>query len=636
MNKEKEIRIQDDLYQHVNGAWLNEAKIPDDRPTTGGFANLDKDVEELLIKDFKSMLQKDEYPDENVKKAVNLFAIACDIKKRNKEGIRPLKKTLRKIEKLKNPRALNKNLKDFVLDDLPLPFNISVDADMKDTLHHCVMISGPSTILPDTTYYKPEMAKQKESLIAVWSEMVSQLLAFTPLSLEDQNVFLKDALAFDELIAGLVKSSEEWADYVKVYNPMKTVRVASLLKPMKFKNLLEDLFTDVPENIIVADPRFLKGFKSLYNVETFDLYKHWAYVKTLLAASPLLSSKLREISSVYRRTLSGIAANPTIEKQAYRLASENFSEPIGLYYGKTYFGEEAKKDVVEMVKEIIETYKKRIVANDFLAPATKDKAVLKLSTMVVKMGYPDKSDEIYDKLEVDPYGSLLDVVSQITKAKIENSFAKLYKPVNRGQWVMPGHMVNACYNPYTNDITFPAAILQAPFYSIKQSRSENLGGIGAVVGHEISHAFDNNGAQCDENGNLNNWWTKDDLKNFKVKTKAMIKQWDGLDEQGIGKVNGTLVVSENIADNGGMAVTLDIMSHMKEADYTAYFINWAKVWCRKSKAEYVKLLLSIDVHSPADLRANIQPRNFSEWYETFKVKPSDKMYIAPKKRVVIW
>ena len=200
---------------------------------------------------------------------------------------------------------------------------------------------------------------------------------------------------------------------------------------------------------------------------------------------------------------------------------------------------------------------------------------------------------------------------------------------------MPGHMVNACYNPTANDITFPAAILQAPFYSIKQSRSQNLGGIGAVIGHEISHAFDNNGAKVDENGNLNNWWTKEDLKKFNQSTKAMIKEFDGI-ELPWGKVNGKFIVSENIADNGGMAVTLDIMSGMKDANYEEYFENWARVWCMKARPEFLQLILSIDVHAPAVLRANMQPRNFEEWYKTYNVKKTDKMYLAPNKRVIIW
>ena len=631
----EKVRIQDDLYQYVNGEWLENAVIPDDKPTTGGFADLGKQVEEQLIADFNEMAKSGKYPNELMKKAVTLFELAKDTKKRNREGIRPVLKSLGKIKKLSNITAFNRNLKEFVLEDYPLPFNISVDADMKDTDHYCVMMQGPSTILPDTTYYKPEMAQQKAALIGMYSNMVKTLLSHTRLTEEEADQYLKDALAFDEIIAGLVKSSEEWSEYPKMYNPMKTRTVSSLLKPVKFRKLLSDLFGFVPETVIITEPRFFKAFSTLFNEENFELYKHWAYIKQLQGATAVLSEKLREDGSAYSRALMGLAAIPTVEKFAYQLAGRFYSEPVGLYYGEKYFGEAAKKDITDIVKEIIETYKGRVAKNDFLSEGTKEKAILKLSTIVIKMGYPDKCSKIYDKLTFNPEGSLYEAVTGIMKIKALDNFAKLGTTVDRTEWVMPGHMVNACYNPSTNDITFPAAILQPPFYSIKQTRSQNLGGIGAVIGHEISHAFDNNGAQFDEKGNLANWWTKDDRKKFVAKTKAMIKEFEGI-ELPWGKVNASLIVSENIADNGGMGVTLEMMSKLDGASYEEYFMNWAKVWCMKGRPEYLALLLSVDVHGPAVLRANMMPRNFEEWYTTFGVKKSDKMYIAPSKRVVIW
>ena len=269
------------------------------------------------------------------------------------------------------------------------------------------------------------------------------------------------------------------------------------------------------------------------------------------------------------------------------------------------------------------------------ATAIYAKAILKLSKMGVKMGYPDKVQEIYSKLVFNEEDSLFDAVQALNKIKLLDNIEKLNKPTNPEHWAMPGHMVNACYDPFVNDITFPAAILQAPFYSIKQTRSENLGGIGAVIGHEISHAFDSNGAKCDENGNINNWWTKEDNKRFNSKVKAMVKQFDGI-ELPWGKVNGKFIVSENMADNGGMAVTLDIMSHTEGASYEEYFANWARVWCQKARPEYAQMLLAVDVHGPCMLRANMPPRNFPEWYEAFGVTENDQMYIAPDKRIVIW
>lgn len=634
INMEK-IRIQDDLYHYVNQEWLEKAVIPDDKPTAGGFADLAVDVEKTLIADLNKMCESGNYPNAYLERACNLYKAFKDVKKKSRNGARPALKNLKKIKNLTGIPHLNRSLKEFVLQGYPLPFSIAVEDDMKDSNKHCLYLQGPSVILPDTTYYKEGMEAQKEALLGIWKNMAAEVLKCTRLTEEERALYVEDTVKFDAIVATLVKSSEEWSEYTKSYNPMKTRTVGSMLKPINFRSLLKNLFGFVPETVVVAEPRFLKGFKTLFNAENFELYKHWAYVTRLLYDTNFLSEKLRELGSTYRRALSGVAKIPSAEKFGYQLTGQFYAEPIGLYYGEKYFGEEAKKDVVDMVQQIIDTYKKRVAENDFLADATKEKAILKLSKMRVKMGYPDKVDEFYDKLVFTPEDSLYDIVIGLLRIRREHSFSKLTEPVNKDLWVMPGHMVNACYNPTSNDITFPAAILQAPFYSIKQTRSQNLGGIGAVIGHEISHAFDNNGAKCDENGNLNNWWTKEDNKKFTQKTKAMIKQFDGI-ELPWGKVNGTFIVSENIADNGGMAVTLDIMSRMENANYEEYFVNWAKVWCVKAKPEYQKLLLSVDVHGPALLRANMPPRNFEEWYTTFGVNKTDKMYIAPTKRVVIW
>ncbi len=200
---------------------------------------------------------------------------------------------------------------------------------------------------------------------------------------------------------------------------------------------------------------------------------------------------------------------------------------------------------------------------------------------------------------------------------------------------MPGHLVNACYDPSRNDITFPAAILQAPFYALSQSDSQNLGGIGAVIAHEISHGFDNNGAQFDEFGNLSDWWQPEDYDHFKVLTQEMIDQFDGLETEA-GPVNGKLVVSENIADAGGLAAALETAKGLDDTDLKAFFTNWAEVWRMKARKQYMQLLLSIDVHAPAKLRANVQVQNLEDWYTTFDVKPGDGMYLAPDKRITIW
>ena len=631
----EKVRIQDDLFTFVNQETLDKLVIPDDKPTAGGFQTLADSVESLMISEFNQMSKSGVYPNEHVERAVKLYKIIKNNRRKEAHGMTPALKNVAILNKVTDMKSFSKHYKALKLKRIPLPFVISVDTDMKDSKKRCVSLQGPSVILPDASYYKEEMAQQKEMILGIWTNIAKVILSKTDLTPEDQAKYLEDTLKFDEVLGSLVKTSEEWSDYIKAYNPMKAGRVATLVKPVGFKRILKDLFGFVPETVIVTEPRYFKNFAVAFNEENFEAYKHWAYVNAIINSCQYLTEELRDLGSSYYRAIAGIKANTPLEKFAYQVASMTYSEPVGLYYGEKYFGEEAKKDITEIVYQIIDTYKSRIQTNDILEQSTKDKAILKLSKMGVKMGYPDKVQEIYGKLIYNEKKSFFDIMLTLHQVRVLHSLEKLTEPTDPTKWQMPGHMVNACYDPSVNDITFPAAILQPPFYSLKQSRSENLGGIGAVIGHEISHAFDSNGAKCDENGNINNWWTAGDQRRFKTKVNAMIKQFDGI-ELPWGKVNGKFIVSENMADNGGMAVTLEIMGKTPNASYEEYFTNWAKVWCVKAKPEYQQLLLNLDVHGPNILRTNMPPRNFPEWYETFKVKKTDKMYIAPNKRVVIW
>ncbi len=630
------IRIQDDLYEAVNGEWLKTAVIPEDRPTAGGFAELDQNVEKLMMADFRALAEGSKTTDiPEMKYAVALYKKVLDSERRNREGIAPALPLLDRIRAIKTVEDLNAAAPELLLMELDLPLRMGVEADMGDATRNAFVVLGPDIILPDTTYYAEDNESGKQ-LLALYADMAAKVLAYTPLTEEEQKQTLADTLAFDALIAKKVKSQLEWSEYYKCHNPMPVDEVAELVAPFDIKGLLQALYGEkAPDTLIVYDPKAIREMKDYFSEENFGLYRNWAYVKTLLKATPYLSEELATLGKTYSRALLGVAVDPSLEKQAYQAASELYAEPVGVYYGRSYFGEEAKKDVVELVKKIIETYKLRIRKNGFLAESTKEQAIRKLSTIEIKMGYPDEIKEIWSKQVFDENESLLSIMLRLTEIRAKDVLEKLLKPVDRTEWLMPGHMVNACYNPSANDITFPAAILQKPFYSLQQSVSENLGGIGAVIGHEISHAFDNNGANFDEFGNLKNWWTEEDFKAFQGLTQDMIRQFDGIEFHG-GKVNGELTVSENIADNGGMGVTLEIMHTLPEADYQAYFMNWARVWCRKAKEEYIQLLLANDVHSPNVLRANMQPRNFPEWYEAFGVTETDGMYLPPEKRISIW
>ena len=629
------IRIQDDLYTYVNQKKLDELVIPDDKPTAGGFSELADSVEKIMMGEFETLTEAKEFPNIHMERACKLYAIAKDADRKEKDGIAPALKALSILDQVNSLDDFSRLYKSLSLAGIPTPINIGVEGDMKNTKQHLVYIQGASVILPDTSYYAPEMAAQKEQIIGIWTNVAKAVMAQTDLAPEAQEQYVADTLAFDEIIAGLAKSREEWSRYVEMYNPMAEADAAAMLSTIDFGAILADLFGSVPATVVVTEPRYFGDFAKIFNAETLELYKHWAYVTGLLSACNYLSEQLRDMGGAYMRALMGVAVMQDIDKFAYNLASGMYSEPVGIYYGDKYFGEEAKKDITEIVYQIIDTYKKRIETNEILGEETRAKAILKLSTMGVKMGYPDKVRPIYEKMDFDENASLFEIVTSLRAIRELASYEKLNKPTEPENWAMPGHMVNACYDPFVNDITFPAAILQAPFYSLSQTRSENLGGIGAVIGHEISHAFDSNGAKCDENGNINNWWTDEDFARFDAKIKQMIEQFDGI-ELPWGKVNGAFIVSENMADNGGMSVTLDIMGRTEGASYEEYFSNWAKVWCEKARPEYSQMLLAVDVHGPCILRANMPPRNFPEWYSTFGATENDQMYIAPEKRIVIW
>ena len=629
------VRIQDDLYTYVNQKTLDALVIPDDKPCAGGFVELADSVEKIMMAEFEQMSESKSYPNEHLARACQLYAIAKDADSKEKHGITPALRNLAILEEIKSTEDLSRLYKTLSLKGIPTPLSIGVETDMKNTKRHLVYIQGAGVILPDASYYKPEMEAQKAQILGIWANVAKTVMAKTDLSPEQQEQYVNDALAYDAIIGSLAKTSEEWSRYVEMYNPTEEGKVAEMLSTLDFGGILTDLFGHVPEIVVVTEPRYFGDFAKVLNSENLELYKHWAYVTGLLKSCSFLSEELRDMGGMYMRAITGVAKMQSIEKFAYNLAAGMYSDPVGIYYGEKYFGGEAKKDITEIVYQIIDTYKTRIKTNDILGEESKEKAILKLSTMGVKMGYPDKPRAIYDQLVFDPEASLFDVILSLKAIRELDALAKLDKPTEPENWAMPGHMVNACYDPFVNDITFPAAILQPPFYSLKQTRSENLGGIGAVIGHEISHAFDSNGAKCDENGNINDWWTEDDFKRFDTKVNQMIEQFDGI-ELPWGKVNGAFIVSENMADNGGMSVTLDIMSRTEGASYEEYFHNWAKVWCTKARPEYAQMLLAVDVHGPSILRANMPPRNFPEWYTTFGVTDSDKMYIAPEKRIVIW
>ncbi|MQS53296.1 M13 family metallopeptidase [Lactobacillus salsicarnum] len=626
---------KDNLYLAVNGKWQETAEIPADKPRTGGFMDLDEGVEKTLMKEFHEYAEGYEKSDNKLlMEAVKLYRLANNVDHLNKYHQQPILKDIQRIVDLKNVKDLSDCLAELSLNGFTLPIDLDIEADMKDTSKNVVYIEGASLILPDKAYYEDGNDSGKQ-LLDKFAEVSVKLLSMIGYDLDKAQKIVDHALAYDRRLVPIVKSQEEWADYTKVYNPMQFDEFITKSSSVDLKSLVTDSINDTPDKVIIEEPRYLEHLDELINDDIFDEIKAWMLVIFLTNNASNLDEEFRQTIGEYSLTLSGAKELQNRTKFAYHKATGMFSQVVGTYYGKKYFGEAAKNDVHSMVEKMISIYEQRINDNTWLGEATKKKAIVKLENIKIKVGYPDKIDDIYSKFEVDENASLYDNISKIAILKREDTLDSYHKPVDREKWLMPGQMVNACYDPSRNDITFPAAILQAPFYSLKQTSSQNYGGIGAVIAHEISHAFDNNGSQFDEFGNMNNWWTDEDYAKFKELTQNMIDEFDGIPYAG-GKVNGKLVVSENVADVGGLRCALEAAKGESDLNLHEFFINWARVWRLKATQEFNELLLQTDVHSPGPLRANVMAQNMDEFYKEFDVTEKDGMWLEPSKRVNIW
>ena len=627
--------IKDDLYEAVNGAWIKDAKIPDDKPATGGFNDLVDEIDKQMMADFEDYADgKKTSDDSRFNEMIKLYRVAKKFDLRKKVGPVPLQRLLASVTALDSYADYQKQWKNWVLMGLPSPVLFDIDADMKNATVYALFVSSPSLILPDKSYYEPAKKDQHDQLMKLWAAMVKELLLKLDYTEEQAAQLIKEAQAFDALLAPNVKSAEEAADYSKMYNPQTVAELAASTDQLDLAAVIKQLVGATPDKVIVMEPAYFKALNNILK-DHFDLFKSWALINVVRDNASYLDDEMREINGRYSRALSGSKKPVSQQKFAYYLARDIFSQVAGDYYGKTYFGPQAKADVHHMVEQMIAVYKQRLTNNTWLSKATRDKAVLKLDKLGIQVGYPDKIPSLYDHLKVDELESLIANLNQLSIVASKEMFSRWNKPVDRMRWEMSAATVNAYYHPFKNIIVFPAAILQAPFYSLKQTSSQNYGGIGAVIAHEISHAFDNNGALFDEYGNLNNWWTPEDSAHFKELAQKMIDEFDGLPIAGQ-KVNGKLTVSENIADGGGLSCALEAAKEEDDFNAQEFFINWATIWRMKATQQYEQLLLSIDVHAPQKLRANDQAQNQADFYTAFGIQPGDQMYKAPEDRVNIW
>ncbi|KXT77867.1 M13 family metallopeptidase [Streptococcus sp. DD13] len=629
-------RLQDDFYDYVNGKWAETAEIPADKPRVGGFNDLSDEIEELMLKTTGEWLEGKNLPEDPIlQNFVKYHQMTTDFEGREAAGVTPAMPLVEEINALSSFEDFTSKLAAYELAGKPnlMPFGIA--PDFMNAQLNVLWAEEPSIILPDTSYYE-EGNEEAGPLLAAWRASQEKILPQFGYSQEEVADILDKVLAVDAALARYVLSNEEQSDYKSLYHPYAFSDFAKLAPELPLEDFFTQVVGEVPEKLIVGSERFWTDYAAtLYSADNWENLH--AYLKLGAANSwtSYLTEELRVQSGEYGRILSGIPEARPKEKSAFALAEGPYNQALGLWYAGQKFSPEAKADVEQKVATMIEVYKSRLESADWLDRETREKAVIKLNVITPHIGYPEKLPDTYAKKIIDDKLSLVENAQRLAEISIAHTWSKWNQPVDQEEWGMPAHMVNAYYNPQQNQIVFPAAILQAPFYSIEQSASANYGGIGAVIAHEISHAFDSNGAAFDEHGNLKNWWKPEDYEAFTARTQRVVDQFEGQDSYGA-KVSGKLTVSENIADLGGIAAALEAAK--KEADFSAeeFFTNFARIWRMKARPEYMQMLAKVDVHAPAKLRTNIQLPNFADFHETFGIQEGDGMWRAEADRVIIW
>lgn len=627
-------RLQDDFYTAVNEAWLNDAVIPNDRPVTGGFVDLVEAVENEERERLAAWVAGEEAVPDGLSEFVRLYRLTSDWEARNTADILPIVPLFTRYQQMATHQDWQVALPELLRLGLPSGVVLSIAPDFKNTQVNEAWLSAPSLILPDTTYYQADHP-QAEQLLTVWREMVAKLLAKLDLNETQVTAIIDDALAFDEQLAQVVLSQEESSEYWRIYQPMTVAEVAKKV-PFDLAGVLNTVLDGDVAKVIVPEQRFWQAADQIYHEDNWSLLKAWLQVRALTAFTSYLSDEIRVLGGEYQRALSGSPEAIAPDKAAFRQAHGIFAYAVGKWYGETYFGPEAKADVARMTEAMIAVYDQRLQDNTWLSQATITKAREKLARIQAHVGYPDQVPERLAKRTVDLTRGLLDNMLAFHADERAYELSQWHQAPDPSEWHMSADTVNAYYSPSTNQIVFPAAILQAPFYSLHQSASANFGGIGAVIAHEISHAFDTNGARFDADGNLNQWWTDADFAAFEERTRAIVTLFDGQLVAGDTPVNGELTKSENVADLAGVAAALHAAQQDDQYDAQAFFTNFATIWRKKARPEYERLLAAMDVHGPAQYRTNLILPNFAEFHATFAIQPEDGMYMAPQARIAIW
>jgi putative endopeptidase len=641
-NMDTLVKPGDNFQEFVNGGWLKKTKIPADKSGYGAFDIL-YDQSQKDVKAIIEEASKGKFSDgSDQQKIGDFYASYLNRKERDAKGINPIQPELKDIDAIANYSDLAAYFGTANRTGIASPFSISVTQDFKDPNQYTLMTWQGGLGLPEREYYLQNDAKMVE-VRAKYLAHIENMFQLTGMTNAKENA--AKIMALETTLAKNHMTKEETRDNAKLYNKYETKNLKTLMPDFDWTAMLTKAGIEKQKIVVISQVEYTKSLNNIIKntpLDTWKTYLKWSLINN--TATHLTTQLDKAHFEFYGKVLYGTEKQQDDWKRAVNAVNGSLGEVVGKVYVEKHFSPEAKERMTGMVKNLLKAYAESIKNLDWMSPATKKQALAKVDKFMIKIGYPDKWKD-YSSLKVaknDLYGN----AQRATEFEYAFLLNKLGKPVDRTEWGMTPQTVNAYYNPSLNEIVFPAAILQPPFFDLKADDAVNYGGIGAVIGHEIGHGFDDQGATFDGDGVMRNWWTPSDLTAFKAKTEALVAQYNSFKVFSDLNVNGNFTLGENIGDLGGLSIAIKAYKmslNGKEAPkmdgYTGMqrvFLGWGQVWLEKSREESLRSQVASDPHSPAKFRINGVVRNVPEFYEAFNIKPTDSLYLAPEKRVKIW
>jgi putative endopeptidase len=649
-NMDTKVSPGQDFFRYVNGTWLDKTEIPSDRNSWGSFNELRQKTDNDALAILKEASKDPKYKSNTDQgKAIALFNTIMDTVGRNKNGIKPLQPYLKKIDAIKNVT----DLQNFFAEMQPQGgigfFGVNVGADAKNSNKNSVSLSPGGLGLSDKDYYNADDKDSKEKR-EKYELHVARMLQFIGESPAKAKESAKQILALEIELSAPRLDRAERRDRRKQYNPTAVADLKKNTPSIQWDKYFNGIGMMKLDTVNVSQPRYMIALEKTLTENKVEAWKEYLKWTLLNRTATTLTTDIENANfDFYGKTLTGALKQRPREEVALQVINGATGEALGKLYVEKLFPAEAKDKAKNMIANVMLAYENRINALPWMSASTKAKAIEKLKKLTIKIGYPDKWKD-YSKLElknVAEGGTYFDNSKSLAKWAYAESLAKLGKPVDKTEWGMSPQTVNAYFNPSYNEIVFPAAILQPPFYNYQADEAVNYGGIGAVIGHEISHGFDDSGARYNADGNLVDWWTADDLKEFTALGAALAAQYSALEPLPGIHVDGKFTLGENIGDLGGINAAYDGLQLYLKANgnpglidgFTPeqrFFISWATVWRTKSRDEAIKSQVKTDPHSPGMYRAVVPIQNVDAFYQAFGIKSGDKMYVEPEKRVKIW